>query len=58
MFEDEDEEKAREIRVLFHQSTVGGIIGKGGSKIQEIRESSGAHVKAYQNCAPSSSGRH
>lgn len=57
MFEDEDEEKDREIRVLFHQSIVGGIIGKGGSKIQEIRESSGANVKAYQNCAPSSSDR-
>ena len=57
MFEDEDDEKDREIRVLFHQSIVGGIIGKGGSKIQEIRESSGANVKAYQNCAPSSSDR-
>ena len=57
MFEDEDEDKDREIRVLFHQSIVGGIIGKGGSKIQEIRESSGANVKAYQNCAPSSSDR-
>ena len=35
----------------------GGIIGKGGSKIQEIREASGANVKAFQNCAPSSSDR-
>jgi len=57
MFEDEEEDKDKEIRVLFHQSIVGGIIGKGGSKIQEIRESSGANVKAYQNCAPSSSDR-
>ena len=57
MFEDEDESKDKEIRVLFHQSIVGGIIGKGGSTIQGIRESSGAHVKAYQNCAPSSSDR-
>ena len=57
MFEDEEDDKDKEIRVLFHQSIVGGIIGKGGSKIQEIRETSGAHVKAYQNCAPSSSDR-
>ena len=57
MFEDEDENRDREIRVLFHQSVVGGIIGKGGSKIQEIREASGANVKAFQNCAPSSSDR-
>ena len=57
MFEDENEHKDKEIRVLFHQSIVGGIIGKGGSKISEIREQSGAVVKAYQNCAPNSSDR-
>ena len=57
MFEDQEEDTKKEIRVLFHQSIVGGIIGKGGSKIQEIRESSGANIRAYQNCAPASSER-
>jgi predicted RNA-binding protein YlqC (UPF0109 family) len=27
-----------EVRVLFHHSQVGSIIGKGGSKIKELRE--------------------
>lgn len=46
-----------ELRLLIHQSQVGGIIGKGGSKIKEIKESSGANVKAYGNCAPQSTER-
>ena len=36
---------ARELRLLIHQSIVGGIIGKQGSKIKEIRENTGAHIK-------------
>ena len=47
----------QEIRLLIHQSVVGGIIGKGGSKIKEIREESGANIKVYGACAPQSSDR-
>ena len=41
----EDDGGARELRLLIHQSIVGGIIGKSGSKIKEIRENTGAHIK-------------
>ncbi len=46
-----------EVRLLIHQSIVGGIIGRGGFKIKEIRETSGASIKVYQNCAPQSTDR-
>ena len=39
----------REVRLLIHQSIVGGIIGKQGSKIKEIRENTGAHIKVGDN---------
>ena len=42
---EEDDGGARELRLLIHQSIVGGIIGKQGSKIKEIRENTGAHIK-------------
>jgi len=48
---------AQEIRVLIHQSIVGGIIGRAGFKIKEIRDQSGANIKVYQTCAPQSSDR-
>ena len=41
----EDDGGARELRLLIHQSIVGGIIGKSGSKIKEIRENTGANIK-------------
>ena len=46
-----------EVRLLVHQSVVGGIIGKGGSKIKEIRDASGANIKVYQQAAPQSTDR-
>jgi heterogeneous nuclear ribonucleoprotein K len=46
-----------DIRLLVHQSIVGGIIGKGGSKIKEIRDLSGANIKVYQTAAPQSTDR-
>ena len=46
-----------ELRLLIHQSIVGGIIGRAGFKIKEIREASGANIKVYQNCAPQSTDR-
>lgn len=41
----EDDGGSRELRLLIHQSIVGGIIGKSGSKIKEIRENTGANIK-------------
>ena len=35
----------RELRFLIHQSIAGGVIGKGGEKIKEIRQTTGAGVK-------------
>ena len=32
------EENSSEIRVLVHQSQVGAVIGKGGSRIKELRD--------------------
>ena len=46
-----------DIRILVNQSIVGGIIGKGGSKIKEIRDLSGANIKVYQTAAPQSTDR-
>ncbi len=48
---------AVELRFLIHQSIVGGIIGRAGFKIKEIRDNSGANIKVYQNCAPQSTDR-
>ena len=42
---DNDDGGDRELRMLIHQSIVGGIIGKSGAKIKEIREQTGAHIK-------------
>ena len=46
-----------EVRLLIHQSIVGGVIGKGGTQIKEIREKSGANIKVYQTAAPQSTDR-
>lgn len=46
-----------EVRLLIHQSIVGGIIGRAGFKIKEIRDASGANIKVYQTCAPQSTDR-
>ncbi|XP_040575490.1 heterogeneous nuclear ribonucleoprotein K-like [Lepeophtheirus salmonis] len=50
-------EGPQELRLLIHQSIVGGIIGRAGFKIKEIRDASGANIKVYQHCAPHSSDR-
>lgn len=51
------EDSEQEIRLLIHQSVVGGIIGRSGFKIKEIREGSGANIKVYANAAPQSTDR-
>ncbi len=52
-----EDSDSKEVRLLIHQSIVGGIIGRAGFKIKEIREASGANIKVYQTCAPQSTDR-
>ena len=42
---EEDDGAERDLRLLIHQSIVGGIIGKSGQKIKDIRENTGANIK-------------
>lgn len=46
-----------EIRLLIHDSIVGGVIGRAGAKIKEIRAESGAAIRVYATCAPQSTER-
>ncbi|XP_020708903.2 heterogeneous nuclear ribonucleoprotein K isoform X2 [Athalia rosae] len=46
-----------DVRMLVHQSQAGCIIGKGGFKIKELREKTGARIKIYSNCCPQSTDR-
>uniref|UniRef100_A0A1B6FYZ2 K Homology domain-containing protein n=1 Tax=Cuerna arida TaxID=1464854 RepID=A0A1B6FYZ2_9HEMI len=46
-----------DIRMLVHQSQAGCIIGKGGLKVKELREKTGARIKIYTNCCPDSTDR-
>lgn len=46
-----------EIRMLVHQSHAGAIIGRGGSKIKELREQTGSNIKVFQECCPQSTDR-
>ena len=39
--------ESQDVRILVHQSFVGGIIGKGGSKIKEIRVTSKARIRVF-----------
>lgn len=45
------------IRLLVHQSQAGGVIGKSGSKIKELRESTNAQIKVFSECCPISADR-
>ncbi len=42
---------------MVHQSIAGGVIGKGGEKIKEIREKAECNVKVAADCAPMSTER-
>lgn len=46
-----------EIDFLVHSSQVGGIIGRAGQRIKEIREQTSAQVKVYQECLADSTER-
>ncbi|XP_016384636.1 poly(rC)-binding protein 3-like isoform X3 [Sinocyclocheilus rhinocerous] len=45
------------VRLVFPASQCGSLIGKGGSKIKEIRESTGAQVQVAEDLLPDSTER-
>lgn len=46
-----------EMRMLLHQSLAGCVIGKGGSKIKELKDKIGCRLKIFSNAAPQSTDR-
>lgn len=46
-----------EIRMLLHTSHAGGLIGKGGTRITQLREETQAGIKIFSDCCPMSSER-
>uniref|UniRef100_A0A8C5VR47 Heterogeneous nuclear ribonucleoprotein K n=1 Tax=Microcebus murinus TaxID=30608 RepID=A0A8C5VR47_MICMU len=46
-----------ELRLLIHQSLVGGIIGGKGAQIKELRENTQTTIKLFQECCPHSTDR-
>lgn len=46
-----------DLRMMIHQSLAGCVIGKGGSKIKELRDKIGARLKIFSNVAPQSTDR-
>jgi len=46
-----------ELNLLVPTNQVGSIVGKGGSKITEIRNATQAKIKVYEECLPSSNER-
>ncbi|EPE07966.1 poly -binding protein 3 [Ophiostoma piceae UAMH 11346] len=49
--------KTYPLRLLIPHILIGSIIGKGGSRIKEIQEASGARLNASDSCLPLSSER-
>lgn len=49
--------KTYPLRLLIPHLLIGSIIGKGGSRIREIQEASGARLNASDSCLPLSSER-
>jgi len=46
-----------EVRVLFHKSLCGTIIGRGGSDIKNLRESTNCAIRLNGECCPDSTDR-
>jgi len=46
-----------ELNLLVQTNTVGSILGKGGARITEMRESTNAKFKIYEECLPNSNER-
>lgn len=54
----DEKEDEYDVRMLIHQSLAGCVIGKGGSKIKEIRDKIGCRIlKVFSNVCPQSSDR-
>lgn len=51
------EGEQQEVNFLVHESQAGGIIGRGGEKIKEIRERSSARIKVFTECLMDSTER-
>jgi heterogeneous nuclear rnp K-like protein 2 len=49
--------KTYPLRLLIPHALIGSIIGKGGARIKEIQEASGARLNASDACLPNSSER-
>ncbi|XP_078367451.1 heterogeneous nuclear ribonucleoprotein K homolog isoform X1 [Oculina patagonica] len=47
----------KEIQMLVQRSQVGSVIGRGGYKIKETREQTGAQIKVFADCLPNSTER-
>ena len=46
-----------DVRLLVHQSLAGCVIGRGGTKVKELREKTSAKIKIFGNCCPQSTDR-
>uniref|UniRef100_A0A914Z4C7 K Homology domain-containing protein n=1 Tax=Panagrolaimus superbus TaxID=310955 RepID=A0A914Z4C7_9BILA len=46
-----------DVRMLVHHSHAGAIIGRGGSKIKELRDQTRSQIKVHQECCPNSTDR-
>lgn len=46
-----------ELRILVHQSLAGCVIGRGGTKIKELKDQIGCRLKIFSNIAPQSTDR-
>ncbi|XP_058831790.1 heterogeneous nuclear ribonucleoprotein K isoform X2 [Topomyia yanbarensis] len=46
-----------ELRILVHQSLAGCVIGRGGTKIKELKDEIGCRLKIFSNIAPQSTDR-
>ncbi|RWS26557.1 heterogeneous nuclear ribonucleoprotein K-like isoform X2 [Leptotrombidium deliense] len=50
-------EREVELRLLIHTSHAGGIIGRGGQRIRELRDQTKAAIKVFTQCCPLSTER-
>uniref|UniRef100_A0A915PMD1 K Homology domain-containing protein n=1 Tax=Setaria digitata TaxID=48799 RepID=A0A915PMD1_9BILA len=53
----DNQDRDSELKVLVHQSHAGAVIGRGGSRIKELREENGVDLKVYSECCPQSTER-
>ncbi|XP_055611053.1 heterogeneous nuclear ribonucleoprotein K homolog [Uranotaenia lowii] len=54
---DKTGENDYELRILLHQSLAGCVIGRGGTKIKEVKDQLGCRLKIFSNIAPQSTDR-